>query len=61
VQDDLIKQHTHGDQIANKGGKSGADPLDLWTQPAGVQTSPNGDGGAETRPKNVAVYYIIKT
>lgn len=59
AQADLLKAHTHGLTQSTFADTSGSD---FYTQ----QTTgiPNGNtastGGAETRPRNVAMYYLIK-
>jgi microcystin-dependent protein len=63
--------HTHSDTGANStfGGTSGPDSMQSWSGThttgsgfADIQSSYTGiTGGTETRPKNVAMMYIIKT
>jgi len=63
--------HTHSDTGANStfGGTSGPDSMQSWSGThntasgvADIQSSVTGiTGGTETRPKNVAMMYIIKT
>ena len=63
--------HTHSDTGADStyGGTSGLDSMQSWTGThttgsgvADIQSNTTGiTGGTETRPKNVAMMYIIKT
>ena len=63
--------HTHSDTGADStfGGTSGPDSMQSWTGThttgsgvADIQSNTTGiTGGTETRPKNVAMMYIIKT
>ena len=63
--------HTHSDTGANStfGGTSGPDSMQSWSGThttgsgvANIQSNTTGiTGGTETRPKNVAMMYIIKT
>lgn len=65
-QTDSIKNHTHPLEVPNRlnGSISGTNPQMDWAQPRGsriITTRDNNGGAAETRPKNIAVNFIIKT
>lgn len=61
-QPDMLKRHTHKYTLATRetAGKSGANPPDVWAIHKKDNADPNEDGGEETRPKNVAINYVIK-
>ena len=64
AQSDAVKNHTHDFSIQQGGtfaGSGSVNSLQGTTTPAGTYagTTSNGGGGSETRPRNVAVDYVI--
>jgi len=62
-QEDLIKNHTHALDGSILGGPTGQTKLELLggsTAMVNVTGNPSSGGGAETRPKNIAVMWVIK-
>ena len=59
---DILKKHTHKYTLATRetAGKSGAGSPDVMAIHKNTTTEANDDGGEETRPKNIAVNFIIK-
>jgi phage-related tail fiber protein len=59
AQDDEFKAHNHpGSSVAKQGGAVRVAPGSSDSYGSGIIAS---DGGVETRPRNVALMYIIKT
>jgi microcystin-dependent protein len=65
LQNDAFKTHTHGQKVTANSGQGNAiradfsrDESKLGEYPQGVQTDATGDL-AETRPKNIACYFVI--
>jgi Phage Tail Collar Domain len=61
TQEGLVGEHHHSYNMGGRGGKSGGSSPDTLVNDGPNPTSDQGHGiGAETRPKNVAVHFIIK-
>lgn len=59
IQQDLFESHDHGITTYNdKYPRSGGSVYDMWRNDKATRTTK--EGGSETRPKNISVYYYIK-
>ena len=58
-QDMAIQSHSHFISIQNESLAGGGSTLPC-NRPGGIQINTNSVGGTETRPKNLAVYFLIK-
>jgi hypothetical protein len=58
-QDHSIQSHSHFISIQNETLAGGGSTLPC-NRPGGIQVNTNAVGGTETRPKNLALYFIIK-
>lgn len=60
-QADELKSHTHAGRIPNAPINISADNLTRWVNDGNTAVATSATGGAETRPRNIALLYCIKT